>query len=369
MKKFLFILFTIFTFACCTNDEYNIQGEEIIKYGPQTEVYVKGYESELQNRTIKKVNYKDEEGYTIPIDGQFEVFYYIRIDSNIPGECDSSCRSGQYFPQTSTGKTIFDDLNCGFIKAEADWKTNFKFSKYLYDPTGVKIQNIITKEPTLNDLIACNKSKDNFNGYLEHADELHFLWYSCKKQDSDHCWHIDGILTSKDKGNISETIYGDEIANKYNDVEVDIHQQEHKDWGEIKTSVHLRSVTDVEITLPIESDYVQPTDDFAIRTYDYQNIVVINNSTSFENLKVIVKHEDGKTIMNITGLTEDMLKLNNGEITVEVHSYYKSISEEELWNKLKKSYVKVTTQTVGICGQIHYKDDAPDKWIKITYKK
>ena len=50
------------------------------------------------------------------------------------------------------------------------------------------------------------------------------------------------------------------------EIEVDIHQQEHKDWNEIKTSVHLRDTVNVRILIPIPSEFVAIPDDFDIRS-------------------------------------------------------------------------------------------------------
>ena len=52
-------------------------------------------------------------------------------------------------------------------------------------------------------------------------------------------------------------------------VEIDIHKQEHKDWNEIKTSVHIRAdVENIQINIPIEYANIVEADDFQIRIYN-----------------------------------------------------------------------------------------------------
>lgn len=365
MLKSLLLLGTLFFVSCTNNNELATNGTDIKRY-KSTEVYVNGnFMQEIPETRSLTFDTKKSEGYETPIDGKYTVFYFIRIDGNIPGEQESDCKSEEYFPQTSNRRSMLDDLNMGEVLDNDEWKHTIKFSKYIYDPTGGKIQDIIVKEPTLEDLVNANMSSDDFTGYLEHKDELKFIWYICKKQDSDHVWHIDGVLTTKDKNDVSETIYGDEIAGKYTDIEVDIHEQDHKDWGEIKTSIHVRSTTDIEVTLPIESEFVEPADDFAIRAFDYRNITPVNNSVTFEGLKVVVSHDNGNTTIKVNGVTDELLKAHHGKITIEVHSYYNVLSDEELWDRLKLSKVKVSNASTGVYGQIHYKDDPTDKWVKL----
>lgn len=145
-------------------------------------------------------------------------------------------------------------------------------------------------------------------------------------------------------------------------VEVDIHQQEHNTWNETKTSVHVRDVTDVTIEIPIEFADVCPSDDFAIRAFDYaKDIVVKGGEMQWQTVTTTVEHQSDKVVISITGITKSLLEAHNGEITVEVHNYF---TTDEIWSRLAKSTVKLSNPAVAIKGQIHYKDDEPDKWIK-----
>lgn len=369
MKRFLSYLFSLTLLLCaCTNDT-NIVTPYDMTSSKSTEVYVNG--SKLpQAMTRAGINYKDELGFSIPDDGKYSVFYFIRIDNNIPGEEDINLPSHEYFPRTKANKTMLCELNHGYVDANVLWKNNAAkgFSKYIYSTDGSAVESIIVNQPTLADLVNADEGVgDDFTGYLENADKLHIIWYICKKQDKDHVWHIDGVLTTKEKTDISETVYGDEITNNYKDmennhgdvhvpvgVEVDIHQQEHKDWKETKTSVHVSKATDVTVELPIELPYICETDDFAIRTFEYKTIVKVNDTeVEWESVDVTVSHAADKTTISISGITQNVLDANDGIITVEVHSYYRDLTDESLWNKLKESNVSISATDIDIKGQIH----------------
>lgn len=318
----------------------------------------------------------EENGYSIPVDGKYDVWYFIRIDGNIPGEDVTNLPSNQYFPQTATGgKTLVSDLNHGQVLANAAWheSTAKKFPKYIYSTDGSAVQSIITEEPTLEDLIEANQSTTyNLQGYLDHKDELHFIWYACKQQSTDHIWHIDGILTSNDRTDIAQTQYGPaQIADYENNgikedkgsvvtnVEVDIHQQEHKDWNEIKTSIHLRDNVEVEVFLPI--DYAEQADDFDIRIgkdyayiTEYKNISVQIDDKSY-TFNVNIKHEAAgiriTVFPNREALEAAKKKYGDG-ITFEVHNYVvPQVTSEAIWAKLKTSTVTTKTYTC-LTGQI-----------------
>lgn len=316
-----------------------------------------------------------EIGFSIPDNDRYLVYYYIRIDGNIPGEEAVNLPAKEYFPRTKTNRTVISDLNHGYVHANVDWRTNFKFSKYVYSTDGSAVSSIIVEEPTLQDLVDANAGVgDDFNGYIENMDQLHFIWYVCKKQDSDHVWHIDGILTTKDRTDISETIYGDEIINNYNNiglvsdegdvlreghVEVDVHQQAHKDWNEIKTSIHLRDTVTTEVFLPL--DYVAQADDFDIRVgIDYAYITeildckVMIGETEY-TLSATIQHEEDGIRITVEPNREALAaarQLYADGITYEIHSYVtQGIPQEIIWEKLCNTTVQVTPYT-QVKGQI-----------------
>lgn len=379
MKKLLFFSMLLGTMlTSCDNvvEDMNNGTETNIK---ETELFVYSGGNKL-NATRSSYNPKDELGYSIPDNGRYHVYYYVRIDNNIPGEDQVNLPAAQYFPRTSANKTLVSDANHGLIEANAEWRQCKGFSKYIWSPDGSAIQSIIVEQPTIEALLNADKGHtsdgmpDDFTGILEHKDELHFLWYACKKQDADHVWHIDGILTTKDRTDISQTAYGDEITENYNgkgmvkdygdvkrkaSVEVDVHQQEHKDWNEIKTSIHLRDTVAVEVFLPI--DYQELADDFDIRAgKDYVYVTEIKNTEitigeATYNLEVSIKHEPTgiriTVLPNKEALKAARLYYDDG-LTFEVHSYVTSgIDKETIWSKLKKTTVTPTPYTT-LTGQI-----------------
>ena len=362
MKKIIIMLMmiTLVVSSCKTN-----QKNEPEK--PQNDtVYVIESDTSVVKASIRKVQVKDEPGFNTPDEnGNYHVWYFIRIDGNIQDEFNPGMKSEDYFPRKQDKKTMLDSLNMGYIKSDHNWWSNMKFSKYVYDATGKLVNDVIIKQPTIDDLVKASKYKgDNelFAPYVADSANLYCLWYTCKKQDKDGCWHIDGVLTKKNINDIKETSYGNEITNNYGfggEVEVDIHQQEHKDWDEIKTSIHLRDTVDVEVFIPIEYDYQTVSDDFDIRVGDKYTYVeeVVNSTIDINGIEYILEtrilHKSNGIYIEIVP-NKEALKMarafSDDGITYEIHSYLKNINVYDVWYKLKKSSVIANTH---VCGQIH----------------
>lgn len=324
-------------------------------------------DSTVASVSIRRAPAKAEPGFNIPDEnGNYHVYFFIRIDGKIQPEYSLNAPSYEYFPRTSAKKTMICGLNMGYVKSDFDWWSNMKFSKYVYASDGKLVQSVIVKEPTLAELVEASEYKGDsalFAPYVEHADELHFLWYACKKQDADGCWHIDGILTKNTVNDVKETSYGDEITKNYGfggEIEADIHQQEHKDWNEIKTSVHLRDTVEAEVFLPIAYEYQMMSDDFDIRVGDTYTYVqeTVNSKIEIEGIEytivtTIVHKQNGIyiTIKPNKQALEAARRVYSDGITYEIHSYIKSEADTELiWNMLKQSTVKANTH---VYGQIH----------------
>lgn len=142
------------------------------------------------------------------------------------------------------------------------------------------------------------------------------------------------------------------------EVEFDIHQQEHKDWNEIKTSIHVRDTAAVHVFLPIPEESQAVADDFDIRTgdaYKYvehksgENKYVEKFEAKFEfagkkfSFPVEINHTATGIDILIDCTTADAkeaLKLARGVfddgITFEIHSYVNpDVATEQIWNWLK----------------------------------
>lgn len=319
--------------------------------------------------------------WRVPEDGKYQVYYFIRIDGNIPGEDEVNLPAKDYFPQTSTRKSAMTTLNSGTVLSYVDWRSG-KFPQYIYSKDGSAVESIIVDQPTIEDMVNADKGPGNdFTGYLKHKEDLHFIWYVCKRQDADKCWHIDGILTSKTRTNIAETDYGAEIMENYktmtddegsvvkkDNVEFDVHQQEHKDWKEIKTSIHIRAAVDSRIVLPLPKEIQAPADDVVVRAgvqYEYIKKSIELGGKTYD-FQFEIEHADEGII--ITAKAKDnaeaikaAMDLYGDGVTFEIHTYAANeISNEDLWAYLKQTQCLKTTvgddftgtQACNVKGQV-----------------
>lgn len=132
------------------------------------------------------------------------------------------------------------------------------------------------------------------------------------------------------------------------EVEFDIHQQEHKDWNEIKTSIHVRDTAAVHVFLPIPMESQAVADDFDIRTGDvYQYVESFEAKFEFAGKEFSFPVEINHTATGIdilidctTAEAKEALKLARGVfddgITFEIHSYVNpNVATEQIWNWLK----------------------------------
>lgn len=132
------------------------------------------------------------------------------------------------------------------------------------------------------------------------------------------------------------------------EVEFDIHQQEHKDWNEIKTSIHVRDTAAVHVFLPIPMESQAVADDFDIRTGDvYQYVENFKAKFEFADKEFSFPVEINHTATGIdilidctTAEAKEALKLARGVfddgITFEIHSYVNpNVATEQIWNWLK----------------------------------
>lgn len=170
------------------------------------------------------------------------------------------------------------------------------------------------------------------------------------------------------------------------EVEVDIHHQAHKDWNEIKTSIHLRDTANVRVFIPVEKELQAMPDDFDIRTgkdYNYieqetKEVVKVKYliaSKEFE-VDVQVNHKSNGIEILIAGADcAEALRFARGiyddGITFEIHSYLiPTLSYQTIWDDiLQRVEIPETSLTRwpvnGSCsthtyGQIHsayFEDD------------
>lgn len=109
------------------------------------------------------------------------------------------------------------------------------------------------------------------------------------------------------------------------------------------------------VEIPLEYENIAEADDFAIRTYDLKigEKVFINGSEyvldSKNPVKVTIEHRADKAVFTITCTDAKYLNALRKEygdgVTVEIHTYPKNLTTEEVWMKLKNSKVKVSPET------------------------
>lgn len=148
-------------------------------------------------------------------------------------------------------------------------------------------------------------------------------------------------------------------------VEFDIHQQQHKDWKEIKTSIHIRDTVDFTVLLPIPEAYQAESDDFDIRLgdkYEYlaQSIQVVDQTYDLvftvthkaEGIEIFVKGSDFAPALRAARA------LYGDGLTFEVHTYVKNelngtpVTDEQVWNWLKQTKMPTVSPETHLLGQI-----------------
>lgn len=167
---------------------------------------------------------------------------------------------------------------------------------------------------------------------------------------------------------IPENGSGDNMVVGNGSVEFDIHQQEHKDWNEIKTSIHIRDTVNCRVFIPIEEQYQAEPDDFAIRVGDkYEYITkTIEIQGSLYNVHFAVGHTPGGIEIVVgTASCAQALKAAreayDDGLTFEVHTYVKpTLTPAQVWDKLKKTTCPQTSLSLWTYGAPLWQSEAED---------
>lgn len=243
-----------------------------------------------------------------------QAYFFIRIDNNVPGM--EKYPSDKYHPQ-AVSSSYFGPENMGYVVTDYTWSSNDLYPRYTYNTKGID-NNCIYQQPDEVQFFAqCGITK---------PDNTKFLWYIAKYQDN--IWHIDGVLTAdtvEDVKNIPNFNIPDQDIPKdmhlgNGNIEVDIHKQTHKDWNEIKTSIHIRDcIESMKITIPVPKSYIVDSDDTAIRTFEYLDSTKVKAT-------ITVSHTDAGIEYYITADNSYIKSLLNDKsyrdgLTLELHSY------------------------------------------------
>lgn len=363
MKKlFLFVMAALCLASCgesssVTGGEDTPTPETPATTSRSTQVYVQG--EDLTNA------YK-----TRAASAQTETaHFFLRIDNRIPDKDGNlSYPSNLYWPKkpgTSGDVTVIADGNKGTIDMNYPYWTISGSTRYVYDSSGMAVQDALLDVPSWSDLMSANQDHDYGIDDIDFS-KYKIIWYVIKKENNG--WHVDGVLTllsTKDVTEIPGITIGEDkkyTNSKKNEpeasldngnVEVNIHEQLHTDWDEIKTSIHIRDLVDeVRIEIPIEQENMVPSDDFAIRTYEYELGKVYIRGAEYDlgtanPIKVSVEHQATKIVITISAINHEYIKklmeTYGDGITVEIHSYPQNLSKDVIFNKIQNSTVTVVS--------------------------
>ncbi len=387
MKKLIFPILCgcAMAFSACSNNDNDITPATPAiaadSNKPATEIFVQGQRLEEAAQTKaaagqSRVNVATGQTYDWPYvnteEGWAVAFFSIRENGNIPGYIDQS--PALYYGRSAfkQGKNRgrvsliypygnYNDRDYDYTQVDKKTGQNIGLFRYVYDREGQKTQLAILEQPSvvdiLQDEIEDNKkdlNKVNEWMALEAANpgylDKHVLWYVVKEVGAKNYWHVDGVITDHEVADARAEAF--KVADE---VEVDIHQQIHQDWNEIKTSVHVRSACgSVKINIPLAYEDIVEQDDFAIRVYNFYY-------KEYEVTPTITHNAQGITI-EINNIPDDLikeLKDNYGDgLTVEIHSY---CTREDIWEQLKESKVTKLGKPCTVKGQITTAYDADRK--------
>lgn len=374
----LFVLFAaVAAFTACSNSEdVNGTDDSSLANAPQTEVYM-GVDV-LNN--YQKVNAVTRAAN--PLSPTADVNYFnVKVDPRL----GFNVAPNKYVIVMNNGKVYTD---CPYITINKD-----KNYDYLLSTNGSGLRTLIAAGDTTTATIVkkltswCGRTNPVSPTVVE--KNIRVIWYLAKSMENG--WHVDGLLTDKDDikaacdackdEGFQEITFGEndgkiqltyqQLADYYPAIYnikpidptllVDIHQQEHSSWGEIKTSLHIKEAKDVKVFLPVGIDYtVEGVESAALVRYFEKYFEVQDYDAAIgANVKLTVERQSAGITINVTGVTKELLKAlerrYNDGLTIEIHSYYK-LSDKEgesdyiapVWSALKNS-------TVTYDGDVKYR--------------
>ena len=376
MKKLLSLFALAALLVGCSNNEVieAEKAETVENNLPETEVFVQGQIlSSSETRATTRGNYKWPD--VNEAEGWESARFSIRSD-NDKNVGVHDMPSAQYFGRSpgkvgnNKGKVFslfpygrYNDRDLDYYQKDKKTGMNIGLFRYVYDENGLLTQPAIKEAPLVEEILGDEKvdleaaiakgqnveknTKDLakvdslLNLGTEHL-ESHILWYVVKEVGMRWGWHVNGIVTDYE---IPRYEFNPNLVR--NHVEVDIHQQVHQDWNEIKTSLHIRAdVESITINIPLNEEDVIEKDDFNVRVFNF-------DYSEYHITHTITHNDKGITIeiSNIPAQLIQDLKDNFGDgLTIEIHSY---CTTNDIWEQLKKSSVVSTGKPCTVNGQIH----------------
>lgn len=369
MKKL--VIFTLLSVALigCTSENY---GGSDLSNLPATRVFVQGHQVGVPQTKASSLvwPYVDPEGWET-------ARFSIRADRTVPDYMDHP--SAQYYgrkpgkPGNNRGKVYTDfpyghynDRDFDYYLADTPTGENIGLFRYVFDSKGVQTQLAIKEAPMVSAILqdvvddleaeiaaGKNVSKNNakladINSLLALGDDYlqsHILWYVVKEVGQQYRWHVNGSIVPDPVPTPTPHMVAPNVV-------VDIHQQKHADWAEIKTSVHIRTDAEsVVLNIPLAFEDIVEQYGTTVRVYkDYLK------DSEFDGLNITVTHDNDGITIAIEDIDADKIdelkeKYNDG-LTVEVHSFCKNDDAARIWEAVKKSCVVTTGKPCTVVGQI-----------------
>lgn len=376
-----------------------------------TQLFAGIYNTELENNglvSISATTRAETSQSILPVAQTANAYFTTRVDSylnQVNSDNDRINENNDYYPLSedlganrvvamlpeNTG-TVY--TNYPAIKYEKELRKHMQ--SYVFSTDGSATSTIMRNVPTMEDILSAHYS-NRPNIVLDYSrmpadvdkENLHIIWYVVKLLNfGDKQWHVDGILT--DKNDIREvmartpnakfwevdelepmTFDKNNATLRYDDgVSVDISQQEHKDWGEIKTSLHIKSAKDIKIKLPIVDPELAAHPELleAIAARDYVLPISLEsyNNKFFAQIKVNVERNLEGITISVTGLNAVTLKAIEDQyadgLTIEVHTFTSASADNinTVWNQICNARVETEAKVSGHITSA-YKTAATDK--------
>jgi len=419
-KQLLLILASGLLAACSSSDDVTDIGngggtvvnpnDKIVM--PETQLFAGISNSNLADNGLVSVSASSQDIVTnvLPEAKTDNGYFTVRVDGYLNQVNSNGSKinmNDDYYPlpATTAGGRVVPQLkeNTGLIYTNyptIEYKQDLSknMSSYVFSKDGSATATVMRNVPTMEDVLKAKVNEATPNIVLDYdrmpadvnKDNLHIIWYVVKLINiGDKLWHVDGVLTDlndldavKARTPAMDFWETDEVTGlvdtkfdpnnavlRYeNGVEVDIHQQKHQDWGEIKTSIHVKTPEDVKITLPVTDklivDNPEIKDDVRLRDFELPISLESYNNKFFANVNVKVERDENGVYISVTGLTPVVLKAIEDQyadgLTVEIHTFTKFDDTDAVWNQLCNSKVETAAK---VSGQITsaYKPNATDK--------
>lgn len=375
MKKITFLTFTVLALVAsligCTPTNYRVDSLDNLSI-PSTTVFVQGHliDDFVATKTYNWPEVHLEQGWAV-------ARYSLRADNTTPDYLDhpsdsyygrSPGKQGRNRGEIYTGYPYghYNDRNYDYYKRDKTTGSNVGLFRYVFDTKGLQTQKAIKYAPKVEDILAdevddittmINEGKtvdsrgrnlqeklNHINSILAHSSEYlnsHILWYVVKEVGMKDGWHVNGVISDKKVGYPNNTP---------DNIEIDIHQQEHLDWSEIKTSIHIRAnVGSIEISIPLNESDIVEANEFTTRVwkdYDVECVPAV----------ITVNHDEKGATFIISEIDYSVIeryKNSFGDgLTVEISTFTKSVDPEGVWDKVKNSTVTSIEKPSTVVGQI-----------------